>query len=219
MGISIMNIKNLALALAISTSALSAFAAPVDDAGKDFYAQINGGYAFGMKSSGSSFTKTGKSFSAGLEAGARINEHFRLGLSFDYLPKFSAKIADDGVYSSTNAKVTSFAIMLNAFIDAGDFNGFRPYVVLGAGMSKNKTKDITVTDNSTGTTWTGGKSSKTNFAYKAGLGTKYAVTDDVDVDVRYQFVDLGKFQLTDNGRTMSGKLRANQIMVGVAYKF
>lgn len=225
-------IKKLALAVMLSSTALSAFA--VEDAGKDFYAQLNTGYAFGMDSNksntDSNFKKTGKSFDVGLEAGAKVNEYFRLGLSFNYMPKFSAKgLSFKGINTATidnvgSVKITSMSAMLNAFIDAGDFNGFKPYLVVGAGVAKNKTKNTSFTD-SAGVSQTINGDSKTNFAYKVGLGTKYAINEDFDIDVRYQYVDLGKFQTkktTSNGVAYSaatGKLRANEVMVGVAYKF
>ena len=230
-----MNMKKLALAVAISTSALSAFA---EDAGKDFYAQVNAGYAFGMNSNKarsvtadvSNFGKTGKSMLVGLEGGARINEHFRLGLGFDYLPGFKAE-GNEGVTGLTNmskTKVSSMAVMVNAFLDAGDFSGFKPYVMVGAGMSRNKTKATTFTH--IGVDYSLNGASKTSFAYKLGLGTKYSINEDIDLDVRYQFVDLGKFSTStkltkiSNGVTTdidaaTGKLRSNQLMVGVAYKF
>jgi opacity protein-like surface antigen len=221
--------KKLALAVAISTSALSAFA---EDAGKDFYAQVNAGYAFGMNSNkaktvtleSSNFGKTGKSMLVGLEGGARINEHFRLGLGFDYLPGFKAE-GNAGTLTTnlSKTKISSMAFMVNAFLDAGDFSGFKPYVMIGAGVSKNKTKATTFTYNGVASSVNG--ASKTSFAYKLGLGTKFSVNEDIDLDVRYQFVDLGKFTTGTNytGAKLkvaaTGKLRSNQLMVGVAYKF
>jgi opacity protein-like surface antigen len=196
-------IKKLALAVLLSSTALSAFAA--EDAGKDFYAQLNGGYAFGAKNKDSDGFGTFKSASVGLEAGARINEHFRLGLSLDYMPKFTG---DKG----SLLKFSTMPLMLNAFLDAGDFSGFKPYVVVGAGISRNKTSDVKVN----GTTIAKGVS-KTGFAYKAGLGTKYALSDEFDVDVRYQYIDLAKIKFKDDSDT--AKVTTHQIMLGVAYKF
>ncbi len=227
----IMNLKKLAVALAISSASFSAVADEM--ASKDFYAQLNAGYAFGIKSTSnnndtSNFTKTGKSYSIGLEGGARVNEHLRVGLGFDYLPDFAAEANLNDTYknaghSVNKTKVKTMAGFFNVFVDAGEFSGFKPYLLLGAGAAKNKTKETTLSLNGQNVVTAAG-ASKTNFAYKLGLGTAYAINEDVDFDVRYQYVDYGKFKTntaTANNMTFSGqgKLRANQVMVGVAYKF
>ena len=223
-----MSLKKLAAVVVLSSASFSAFAADDMSAGKDFYAQLNAGYAFGVKSStkgaegddySSNFGKTGKSYSIGLEGGAKVNEFLAVGLGFDYLPGFKAE--PNYTSSQTNGsktKITTMAAFFNVFVNAGEFNGFTPYLVLGAGAAKNKTKDTTFTYGGKDITVSG--ASKTNFAYKAGLGVKFAASEEIDVDVRYQYVDYGKFKTSEiNGTTPSGKLRANQVMLGVAYKF
>lgn len=223
-----MSLKKLAAVAVLSSASFSAFAADDMSAGKDFYAQLNAGYAFGIKSSNkgaegddysSHFGKTGKSYSVGLEGGAKINEFLAVGLGFDYLPSFKAEPNyTDGVTNGSKTKIKTMAAFFNVFVNAGEFNGFTPYLVLGAGAAKNKTKDTTFTYDSTNYTLAG--KSKTNFAYKAGLGVKFAASEDFDVDVRYQYVDYGKFKIqATNGNYADGKLRANQVMLGVAYKF
>lgn len=222
-----MSLKKLAAVAVLSSASFSAFAADDMSAGKDFYAQLNAGYAFGIKSStkgaegsdySSEFGKTGKSYSFGLEGGAKVNEFLTVGLGFDYLPKFKAEPNYTNGWSGDKMKVKTMAAFFNVFVNAGEFNGFTPYLVLGAGVAKNKSSDFTV--NYAGKSGTVSGASKTNFAYKAGLGVKFAASEDFDVDVRYQYVDYGKFKTaTYDDTTPSGKLRANQVMLGVAYKF
>ncbi|MEK6733532.1 MAG: outer membrane beta-barrel protein, partial [Pseudomonadota bacterium] len=66
-----------------------------------------------------------------------------------------------------------------------------------------------------------GSSSKTGFAYRAGLGTQYAINGDFDLDVRYQYEDLGKAKVLNTNLTGfdTVKIRANEFLVGIAYKF
>lgn len=269
-------IKKIALAVVLSTTALSAVA----EESKDFYAQVNAGYAFGMKSKttvsntyferdNSAKVKTGKTFSIGLEAGAQINEYLRAGLSFDYMPDFKVnmsplsksvdatdknkdlKISDAKTFNgkanysaNKNPSVKSMNIMANLFIDAGNFSGFKPYAVVGLGLARNKgssynydttpedkatLRDTNIKDankqlvNYTGkevssSTFSG--KTKNNFAFKAGLGFKYAINEDFDVDVRYQYLDLGKAEWKNAaGKKSTVRITANQLMLGVAYKF
>lgn len=269
--------KKIALAVVLSTTALSAIA----EESKDFYAQVNAGYAWGMKSTASkndfdtessTKLKTGKSFSIGLEGGAQVNEYLRAGLSFDYMPSFKLDTAPmnfsgntpvpasfststtpatpaAGTYygdyyttTSANPKIKSMNLMANLFIDAGNFSGFKPYAVVGLGMSRNKAgnfdgtktykqttgykvitagtkpNDALTKDEQSGKFSFSGKT-KNNFAFKLGLGFKYAVNEDFDVDVRYQYLNLGKAKWDVNGESATVKLTANQLMLGVAYKF
>lgn len=73
----------------------------------------------------------------------------------------------------------------------------------------------------------------TNLAYKVGVGSKYSLSSDFDLDFRYQYVDLGKFKTSQikkgylNGTYIGemiagsarGKLRAHEVLAGVSYKF
>lgn len=229
-------LKKLAISVIIATTSLTSLA----EESKDFYAQVNAGYAWGMSDTfsfsseisgntypGSKKLKTGKTFSIGLEGGYSINEMLRLGLSFDYLPDFSVNpkevtVNDDKFFKDGNSKIKSMNIMFNAFLDAGNYNGFKPYLVVGVGAAQNKSNDIK-NESGSNKLLTGKK--KTNFAWKAGLGVKYAVNDNIDVDLRYQYLDLGKASWDANNTDQvkysisDMKLKANQVMFGVAYKF
>lgn len=218
--------KKIALAVVLSTTALSAIA----EESKDFYAQVNAGYAWGMKSKvtledddieGDKKAKTGKSFSIGLEGGAQINEYLRAGLSFDYMPSFkfaASSLAINGYKVDKDPKIKSMNIMANLFVDAGNFSGFKPYAMLGFGMARNKANDFNFSNDSDSIDAKG--KTKNNFAFKLGLGFKYAINEDFDVDVRYQYLNLGKAKWDNiNGQPATVKLTANQLMLGVAYKF
>ncbi len=119
--------------------------------------------------------------------------------------------------------------MLNVYYDIVEANNFTPYLTLGAGISTNKTKSFTNIKNSVGFSKTAYYANATqhSFAYKAGVGTKFLVSKNFDLDLRYQYSDLGKFKtgtlLGDNNisniAAKKGKLRAHEVLVGIAYKF
>lgn len=207
-----MSMKKLALVVALTTTALTASA----DDSKNFFGKLNLGYSFGT-SPGGNVKSTGKSYLAGVEFGGRVNEVIRLGVEFDALPKFSAKVNWPAGYSASNTKVTTYRGFFNVYADLGNFNGVQPYVTAGIGMAKNKTKSTSVTT-PTGVI-TASSQSKTNAAFKGGLGVAYSINEDVDVSLHYQYVDMGKFQTTVNGKTYSARLKANEAVIGIAYKF
>ncbi|MEK6734260.1 MAG: outer membrane beta-barrel protein [Pseudomonadota bacterium] len=209
-----MTIKKLALAALVATSAFSAFA---DDDEKVNFAELNMGTAMSA-STGGNVKSAGTSYFPGLEVGTRVNEFFRAGLSFTYKPKFSVKYNTvPAGYVFNNAKMISYSVLANMYIDVGEFNKFKPYMVVGAGVAKNKTKNTSYTGTTTGS-FAG--SSKTNFAYRAGLGTQYVINEEFNIDVRYQYEDMGKFETASfKNTTYNGKLKANEFLLGVAYNF
>ncbi len=211
-----MSMKKLALVVALTTTALTASA----DDSKNFFGKLNLGYSFGTSPGSSNVKSTGKSYLAGVEFGGRVNEFIRLGVEFDALPKFSAKFQNlPNQVSAPNVKVTTYRGFFNVYADLGNFNGVQPYITAGIGMAKNKTKNVNLTDSNGVTVGTLASSSKNNTAFKGGLGLAYAINEDVDVSLHYQYVDMGKFQSTANGQTYSAKLKANEAVIGIAYKF
>jgi outer membrane autotransporter protein len=114
--------------------------------------------------------------------------------------------------------------MVNTYYDFTTSTNFTPYVTLGAGVAKNEVK-ITSINNGISVP----NKATSNFAYKIGLGAKYSLNSSFDFDVRYQFVNLGKIKFsntgTDNGVSTSvttleaPKLRSNEVLIGLAYKF
>lgn len=239
-----MSLKKLFLVSLISATALSSVANA-----EGYYVQANGGVSVSTDAGNDVNKKMGNSGIYGLEVGAKVYDSLRVGLSVDYRPNYSAKPTDNYVYTvpasdaktkdpvnynmtdSFHYKVKSLVTMANLYYDVTDFNGVTPYVNLGLGVSQNKAKldmDRSATDfPEGGTNHYSYSKTKTNFAYKLGLGARYAVNDQFDVDVRYQYVDLGKFEVTgvaqregvDGTVAKKGKLRSHEFLLGVAFKF
>lgn len=224
-----MSLSKLTMA-ALCATMLTGFSAKADD--NKFYVQLNGGAAFGLAPKDDFGTKkAGTSGLVGLEAGYQITEQFRTSVSLDYLTKFSfsdkSDIDEENEKTDTKWKIKSLVAMVNVYYDVMELNGFTPYVTLGAGIARNKVngyQDCTTikanVDHTQGFSVPTGN--KTNFAYKVGLGTRYSFDQNIALDVRYQFADLGKIKTATNARfdeANNGKLRAHEFLVGIAYKF
>jgi opacity protein-like surface antigen len=71
------------------------------------------------------------------------------------------------------------------------------------------------------------RSNKSNsLVYKIGAGVSYSVSQKIGIDIRYQFINSGKVRLheaKDNlGDLLSaarGKLKTNEVIIGLSYKF
>lgn len=220
-----MKLKNLIIASMLSTTALVATADDMLGSNpiSDFYVQLNGGAALGQVSNGDLGNKrAGTSGLFGGEIGYQFDEYFRAGVSVDSLTKFS--FSENNVYQgfnySTKWKFKSLVAMVNLYYNIIDAKGFTPYITIGAGIARNK---LSGTDTFADSSFNIPNGSKTNFAFKAGLGTRYALSKNVSFDLRYQYSDLGKIKSAANsagpGSAYTGKLRAHEFIAGVAYKF
>lgn len=237
-----MILKRLFLASLLGATALTSVANA-----EGYYVQFNGGGSASTDAGDDVKQKMDNSVVYGLEFGAKVNQSFRVGLSLDYRPNYSAKtytyegqlVSTVGtsakianVERSYNYKVKSWVAMANLYYDITEINAIVPYVHFGLGMARNKTKlDTTQYSTDTNPPPEGDvysyKNTKTNFAYKLGLGIRHALNDQFDIDVRYQYSDLGKFEAKnvvsglkdDNIANRKGKLRSHDLLLGVAFKF
>jgi len=64
------------------------------------------------------------------------------------------------------------------------------------------------------------------FAYKLSAGTLISMTENVSVDINYQYVNLGSFKSSstyNNGTAdvpiNGGEIKTQELMVGLQYKF
>jgi opacity protein-like surface antigen len=226
-----MRISNKLLSVVLCTTALASFSAQAKE-NNNYYIQLNGGLASGLAPKGDiADKKMGRSGLVGAEAGYQYNENLRASVSLDYLTGFSFKenfAADNtdpdatAAAQNNNYKVKSLVSMLNLYYDIMEIKGFTPYVTVGAGIARNKTTLTNAVYGDEGTATTLVKGTRTNFAYKAGFGTKYSITQAISLDARYQFMNLGKIKTNPAGQvedTLKGKLRAHTVVVGVSYKF
>lgn len=212
------------------------------------YVQLNGGAAFNISGSGMFGNKNaGNTGVYGIEAGYKFDDYTRASISVDYMPNYSfnasASENDSGyagstpyvVTSNNNFTVNSWLVMFNGYYDIKNSSDFTPYFTLGAGIARNKAKSTysystsinggAFEANSTNL----GEESKDNFAYKIGVGTRYAINKSFDLDLRYQFIDMGKFTTAAGSYNLDGtiisvpeqtiKLKSQQILLGIAYKF
>ena len=209
--------KKILLAAALCATSLTALAEGVM---ADSYVQLNAGYALGTKAGNNFNAKKMKNAGlVGVEAGYRFTENFRTSLSLDFVPnaKYNGSLTNASLDNANiSTKVKSYAAMVNFYYDVADFSGFTPYATAGFGAAKNKTGTSTSQSSSLA------GSSKTNLAWKLGFGTRYAVNSAVDLDLRYQFANLGKYKTSQPAgydRAAEGTLKQHQFLVGVAYKF
>ena len=224
-------IKKLVLGSLLSATILAGSAASAEE-NNNYYVKLNGGLSHGLKAGGNfPNSKLGNTGVFGAAVGYQFNENFRADVSIDYRAKFKNNVTVAGSDHSSNEsnKIKSYATMVNVYYDITEFNKFTPYITLGAGVAQNRTGVTTFSNTAhPDNNYTISKGKKNNFIYKAGAGAKYAIDSNFDINLQYQFVNLGKFQTgtqtTEDGVTTtdlasSGKVKTHEFLVGVSYKF
>ncbi|ENN8378995.1 porin family protein [Providencia rettgeri] len=132
-----------------------------------------------------------------------------------------------GYWDSDDAKndVTLNTFMVNAYYDFRNSTAFTPYVSVGLGMASLKHEAkyayTEVSYPSGSTTYDSFSKSKTatNFAWSLGVGTQYTFNDNLALDLSYRYLDAGKSDVNYDGAKSKIKVRTNDIMLGVVYRF
>lgn len=95
-----------------------------------------------------------------------------------------------------------------------------PYVIIGPGLSFNRSSRMREII-SPGTVQTTPGSSITSFAWNIGLGSELYRSNKVLFDIGYRYVSMGEIGVkAGNGSPReSRKIRAHDVILGLAYKF
>ena len=228
--------KKLVAALLLTLSTM-AIAVDLDD----FYITAKGGVSKTLDTgtmnydNGDVFTLsdddlgTGSAF--GISAGKYITDNFRLELEVIKRTGYEMDTTDSD-NNLMEANITSKSIFINGFYDFQPFSlgntPITPYLGGGVGISKNKMG--TTHENRPNATLDGKTISQ--FAYKVAAGTLVSLTENVSLDINYQYVNLGNlksgvgvynqngiFQANLPAGINGGEIKTQELMVGLQYKF
>jgi len=150
----------------------------------------------------------GRSDVLGISIGKYLSEHFRgeIGISQRKGFKYHTTVPalPENYYK---ADVESFAVFLNGYVDAQPMtflqNSVTTYVGAGIGISRNKMNPLSI--HSEGVLLgTASSNTETELALKFALGALINLSDNVSVDLNYQYVDLGDIE---SGKNLSWDAR------------
>ena len=171
---------------------------------------------------------TGSAF--GFSVGKYLNDNFRLELEATKRTGYDldARLTTNSTFSS-NAKIQTEALFVNGFYDFQPFTisntPITPYVGGGIGISRNKMGITTQLTNGVPVSFIEGHTTS-EFAYKFSAGTLLTLTEQLSLDVNYQYVNLGEFEsstaITGGNlqRPISGgEIKTQELMVGLQYTF
>jgi opacity protein-like surface antigen len=139
--------------------------------------------------------------------------------------------------SANKAKIETHALFINGFYDFQPFSisntPITPYLGGGVGISRNKIGTIVEHENGPPNGITTDGDTINQFAYKLSAGTLFSLTEQLSLDVNYQYVNLGAYKGStevydeeerevdgDYQRgTNGGDIKTQELMVGLQYTF
>jgi len=181
---------------------------------------------------------TGSAF--GFSAGKYLSDNFRLELElikrtgYEYDADYIGGL-EEALRMSQAGDLDSTSIFVNGFYDFQPFSirntAITPYLGGGIGISRNKMDKVNdlISGVSQGVTIDG--DTVNQFAYKLSAGTLVSLTEQLSLDVNYQYVNLGSFKsgarVEVNGvfnqdlveGVNGGEIKTQELMVGLQYKF
>ena len=181
---------------------------------------------------------TGSAF--GFSAGKYLSDNFRLELElikrtgYEYDADYNGG-GEEVARMSLAGDLDSTSIFVNGFYDFQPFSirntAITPYLGGGIGISRNKMDKVNelIAGVSYGVTIDG--DTVNQFAYKLSAGTLVSLTEQLSLDVNYQYVNLGAFKSgvrveVDGAFNQNlvkgvngGEIKTQELMVGLQYKF
>ena len=183
---------------------------------------------------------TGTAF--GFSVGKYLTDSFRLELEatkrtgYEFDARDTSVVLPGGAIHSEKAKIQTEAVFINGFYDFQPFTmsntAITPYLGGGVGISRNKMRTIVQylpAPIANGVSSNGDTINQ--FAYKLSAGTLVSITEQLSLDVNYQYVNLGAFKggterINNDGTTVryqrglnGGEIKTQELMVGLQYKF
>ena len=150
----------------------------------------------------------GRSNVLGISVGKYLSEGFRGEIGISQRKGFKYHTIAPGLPENYyKADVESFAVFLNGYVDAQPMtflqNSVTTYVGAGIGISRNKMNPLSI--HSEGVLLgTASSNTETELALKFALGALINLSDNVSVDLNYQYVDLGDIE---SGKNLSWDTR------------
>ena len=179
---------------------------------------------------------TGSAF--GFSVGKYLTNSFRLELEATKRTgyEYDARVSTVEFTTFTfKSKIKTHALFINGFYDFQPFimsnTAITPYLGGGVGISRNKMGTYVQQNNGIPTGETADGNTINRLAYKFSAGTLVSITEQLSLDVNYQYVNLGAFksgtEVFDNGAFLGildrgfhgGDIKTQELMVGLRYTF
>jgi outer membrane protein OmpA-like peptidoglycan-associated protein len=111
---------------------------------------------------------------------------------------------------------SAMSFMINGMLDFGDDDGISGFVGGGVGMARVKANNIRNFANATPFL----DGSDTKLAWQVFAGVRQAVSDNIDVTVKYRFFNASKVEMVAfNGAETQHRFRSHSLLGGLTFNF
>src|SRR5205085_6165291 len=111
---------------------------------------------------------------------------------------------------------SALSFMLNGMLDFGDDDGISGFIGGGVGVARVKYNNQRVFANSAPFL----DDSDSRFAWQVIAGVRQAVSDNIDVTVKYRFFNVDNLDMVAfNGAEASSRLRTHSLLGGITFNF
>lgn len=186
----------------------------------------------GATTCGGTLNHLGSSAVYGVSVGYRFSPLFRVDVSYQRRSGYNLS-GSDPAGTEYDPKVKSDSVMVSGFVDIPYKIGGRvqPFVGAAVGRSRNTMDALNWNDPGCCTGTFNPGESHNSTAWQLTLGAAITLAQKLVLDVAYRYTDMGEFKKAEgqdqsgvfnaSGTTTSatGKLRANEFLVGVRYGF
>ena len=126
---------------------------------------------------------------------------------------------EGGVFANTRVaggSTSALSFMLNGMLDFGDDDGISGFVGGGVGMARIKANNYRNFANAT--PFLDGSDSR--LAWQVFAGVRQAISDNIDVTVKYRFFNADKIRMTAfNGQEADYRFRSHSLLGGLTFNF
>jgi opacity protein-like surface antigen len=224
--------KKAILYFAISTFLSTTVAlAGTDQINKDYYIRGDIGQSWAKKLDKNDTyinDKLKKSNIYSIGAGKYFTENLRADIDLSFR---NYKLNDNIDGTTRTEKIKSTTLMVNGYYDIYNFGPITPYISAGIGIARNKAGTLNVNNPTLAVNTSYNSKTINNFAWQIGAGASIKATEQVDFDLDYKFINMGKIQpgqgvavdYSDNSSSSAepgkSKLRAHEVTIGARYNF
>ena len=217
--------RTFALAMALASTALAAPAVARDHT---WYAGVEGGL---IHIEDSKFDVSGDAIS---DRDDFLNLDYKTGLDLDIIGGYDfglirgefeagykrasideVSFLNTGVASDSGGHVRAFSAMANALVDIGDENGLSGYFGGGLGLANVRYR---LHFNEPGNVGNGSDSDR-SFAYQAIVGVRHAVSDNIDVGVKYRYFVAPKLNFDIIDGEAKTRFRSHSLLASLVFNF
>ncbi|HST35841.1 MAG TPA: OmpA family protein [Allosphingosinicella sp.] len=120
------------------------------------------------------------------------------------------------LFQAGGGRTSALSFMINGMLDFGDDDGVQGFVGAGVGMARVDYNNVRAFSNGPSAI----DDSDTRFAWQVIAGLRQAVTDNIDVTVRYRFFNADNLRTVDNrGFESESRFRSHSLLGGITFNF